>query len=192
MITRRGIHPRSVRARYSNWGAQWTDPAEGENERLMGYIPPDAKWYLAEIVEKISVEGDPRRVIHTNLVLVRGDSPDHAYAKAVELGTAAEISYDNPEGKRVAITYCGLRDLNVIHGDLEHGTELIYSEEIDMDPAAIQKYISPKEELGIFAPRKAPRGPNYISKDVVDELQKNFPDLNLNFDEDPKGPGTKT
>src|SRR5580704_1950572 len=145
----------------------------------MGYIPPDAKWYLAEIIEQIAVDGEPRHVIHTNVVLIRGDSPDDAYAKAVELGTAAEISYENPEGKRVAIRYCGLRDLNVIHGELEHGTELIYSEDIGMDDAAIQQYISPKEELGVFAPRKVSSGPNYISGDVVDELRKKFPDLNL-------------
>jgi hypothetical protein len=156
----------------------------------MGYIPPDAKWYLAEIVQQISVEGDPRRVVHTNLVLVRGDSPDEAYAKAVELGTESETAYENPEGKRVAITYRGLRDLNVIHGELEHGTELIYGEEIDMDDSAIQQYISPKEELGVFAPRKASRGPNYISKDVLDELHEKFPDLNL--DEDPDGPDSAT
>jgi hypothetical protein len=145
----------------------------------MGYIPSDAKWYLAEIVQEISVEGDPRRVVHTNLVLVRGDSPDEAYAKAVELGTESEISYVNPDGKLVAITHCGLRDLNVIHGELEHGTELSHSEEIDMDDSAIQRYISPKEELGVFAPIKVSRGPCYISKDVVEELSKKFPDLNL-------------
>ena len=46
----------------------------------MAFIPADAKWYLAEIVEQISVEGDPRSVIHTNLVLVRADSPDEAYS----------------------------------------------------------------------------------------------------------------
>ena len=47
----------------------------------MGYIPPDAKWYLAEIVQQISVEGDPRRVVHTNLVLVRGDCPTRLMLK---------------------------------------------------------------------------------------------------------------
>jgi hypothetical protein len=148
----------------------------------MGYIPPDAKWYLAEIIEQIVVDGEPRHVIHTNVVLIRGDSPDDAYAKAVELGTAAEISYENPEGKRVAITYRGLRDLNVIHGELEHGTELIYSEEIDTDEAAIQQYICPREELGVFARRKPSRGPNYMPKDVFEKLHAQFPDLS--FDED--------
>ena len=58
----------------------------------MGYIPPGAKWYLAKTVQQISAEGDPRRVVHTNLVLVGGDSPDEAFAKAVEVGTESGIS----------------------------------------------------------------------------------------------------
>ena len=120
----------------------------------MGYVPLNAKWYLAEIVQVILVEGDPRNVVHTNVVLVRADSPEQAYGKAVELGIAAESSYENPEGNRVTCTYRGLRDLNVIHDDLEHGTELIYSEQTDMDERAIQQWVSPKEELGVFAPAK--------------------------------------
>ena len=60
----------------------------------------------------------------------------------------------------------------MIHGELEHGTELTYSEQIDMDEAAFQQYISPKDELGVFAPVKVSRGPCYISKDVVDELRE--------------------
>jgi hypothetical protein len=94
----------------------------------MGYIPPDAKWYLAEIVQQITVEGDPNNVVHNNMVLVRADSPEDAYARAVELGAARELSYENPEGKGVTIRFKGLHDLNVIHDELEHGAELIYSE----------------------------------------------------------------
>ena len=55
----------------------------------MGYIPEDAKWYLADLVEEITVEGDPRNVVHTNMTLVRADSPEEAYQKAVQLGTAS-------------------------------------------------------------------------------------------------------
>jgi hypothetical protein len=143
----------------------------------MAYIPANAKWYLADIVEQIAVEDDPRYVVHTNTVLIRADSPEDAYAKAVELGTGKEVSYQNPEDKSVTIRYRGLRDLNVIHDELEHGAELTYSEDIETDPAAIQQYISTKEELGVFSSRKPSQGPNYISKDVLDELHEKFPDL---------------
>ena len=153
----------------------------------MGYVPLNAKWYLAEIVQVILVEGDPRNVVHTNVVLVRADSPEQAYGKAVELGIAAESSYENPEGNRVTCTYRGLRDLNVIHDDLEHGTELIYSEQTDMDERAIQQWVSPKEELGVFAPAKPSNGPDYRAGDVVKELYERV----TNSDADKEtGPGS--
>ena len=87
----------------------------------MAYIPESAKWYLAEIVEEIIVEGDARNVVHTNLVLVRADSPEEAYEKAVQLGTAVEMSYENLAGKRVTFRFRGLHDLNVIHAERRTG-----------------------------------------------------------------------
>jgi hypothetical protein len=141
----------------------------------MAYIPESAKWYLADIVEQITVEGDPRNVVHTNLVLIRADSPEEAYQKAIDLGTARDQSYENPDGNRVTIRFRGLRDLNVIHDELEHGAELIYSEKTDLDESAIQKWISPKEELGVFQPIKPSTGLNYISLDIFKELCKRVP-----------------
>jgi|SRR5579862_2374913 len=149
----------------------------------MAYIPESAKWYLAEIVQQITVEGDPRNVVHTNLVLVRADSPEEAYEKAMELGTAGNQSYENPGGYRVTFRFRGLRDLNVIHDELEHGAELIYDEKTDMDEPAIQKWVSPKEELGVFRPRTRSTGPDYSSRDVMEELYERFP--NLKPDDDP-------
>ena len=32
----------------------------------MGYVPDDAKWWIAEIVEEITVEDDARNVVHIN------------------------------------------------------------------------------------------------------------------------------
>lgn len=81
----------------------------------MGYILPDAKWYLAEIVEEITVEGDSCHVVHTNTILVRADSPDEAYERSIAIGRESEQSYTNPKGKLVTTRFRGLRDLNVIH-----------------------------------------------------------------------------
>jgi hypothetical protein len=125
----------------------------------MGYIPESAKWYLAEMVEHITVEGDPRNVVHTNLVLVRADSPEEAHQKAIELGAAGEQSYENPEGKWVKVRFRGLHDLNVIHDELEHGAELIYQEDVGFDEAGIREWVTPKEELGIFRPIPPSTGP---------------------------------
>lgn len=144
----------------------------------MGYIPKSAKWYLADIVQQITVEDDPRNVVHTNLILIRADSPEEAYQKAIELGSAGDQSYENIDGKRVTFRFRGLRDLNVIHDELEHGAELIYGENLDMDESAIRQWVTPKEGLGVFLPSTPSKTkPNYGSRDVVEELYKRFPHL---------------
>lgn len=153
----------------------------------MGYIPKSAKWYLAEIVEQITVDGDPRNVIHTNLVLVRADSPEEAYQKALELGSAGEQAYENIAGKSVTCPFMGLHDLNVIHGELEHGTELIYREDAELDESAIREWVTPKEGLGVFLPITPSTGPDYRSRDIVEEIYERFP--NLRPDDDSKSDG---
>jgi uncharacterized protein DUF4288 len=137
----------------------------------MAFIPEDAEWYLAEIVQEIFVEGDSRNVVHTNVVLIRADAPEDAYQKALELGDSKNISYENPEGKHVEIRFRGLHDLQVIHDQLEHGAELTYSEDIGMDEEALQRWVSSKEELGVFAPITPTAGPDYRSGEVVKELE---------------------
>jgi Domain of unknown function (DUF4288) len=119
----------------------------------MAYIPPDAKWYLAEIVEELRIESEPENIVHTNLVLVRADSPEEAYQLALDLGREAEMTYTNPYGKSVRVYFRGLRDLNVIHGELEHGTELIYDRQTGMSETDLANWVSAKENLGVFTPR---------------------------------------
>jgi len=143
----------------------------------MGYIPDDAKWYLARLVEQITVEGDPRNVVHTNLVLVRADSPEEAYQKAIELGAQGEQTYENPQGQRVSTRFRGLHDLGVIHDPLEHGGELEYREDLDMDEAAIEKWVCSKEDLSVFASIEPSSGPNYASREVVEEMYQRWPHL---------------
>lgn len=138
----------------------------------MGWIPPNAKWYRAEIVEEITVEDDPRNVVHTNMVLIRADTPEEAYEKSIALGLEGELSYKNPDGKLVTFRFRGLRDLTVIHGELEHGTELIYSEHIGMDEEVIKNWITPREELGVFAPIEPSTGPDYRSAEIVEEMER--------------------
>jgi hypothetical protein len=92
----------------------------------MVYVPEGAGWYVAEIIEEITVGGDPRNVVHRNLVLIRADSPDEAYTKALEVGGQHEGSYTNPDGRLVSTSFRGLSHLDVVHDGLEHGAELMY------------------------------------------------------------------
>ncbi len=136
----------------------------------MAYIPADARWYLAEMIEDMAIEGEDQHIVHVNLVLVRADSPTAAYTEAMALGTAGEVAYENTDGQRVTVTFRGLRDLNVIHDALEHGAELIFEEHIGLTAAHIDALIRPKARLGIFRPRRVPRGLKYGANVIVDEM----------------------
>jgi hypothetical protein len=146
----------------------------------MACIPEDAKWYLADIIPEITVEDDPRNVVHRNLHLVRADSPEEAYQKATQIGIATGHTYANPDGKCVIFRFRGLHDLNeIIDHELEHGAELSYREDIAVDEATIQEWVSSKEDLGAFRPIefKPSPGPNYSSRDILEKLYEEFPHL---------------
>lgn len=139
----------------------------------MGYIPKDAKWYVAELVMEFQIEGDSRNVVHVNIILIRADSPEEAFEKAEQLGREAEDTYKNPDNRTVTVTYHGMRDLNVIHDELEHGAELMYEEKIGICEDKLQAMLTPKSELAIFRPwqPKEPSAPNYSSKEVMEEVR---------------------
>src|SRR5436190_1258095 len=118
------------------------------------WIPKDAKWYLADTIMEIKVDGDNGITIDSNLKLVRADSPEEAYEKALLLGEESEVVYDNLDGKKVTIRFCGLRDLYVIYEELEHGAEILYTEYEDVSSDDLAKMITPKEQLSVFAPRE--------------------------------------
>jgi hypothetical protein len=130
----------------------------------MTYIPTGAKWYIAGLVEEITVEGASQNIVHKNLVLVRADSPEKAYEEAVEMGQQRQVSYENPAGKEVRITFRGLSELNVIHDDLDHGAELLYWEKGGVSNSKIEEWILPKEKLSVFRPTMRSSLPDYSCK----------------------------
>ncbi len=150
----------------------------------MGFIPKDAKWYIAQIVEEIRVQGERRNVVHTNEVLIRADSPEEAYRKALTLGRQGNTRYKNPEGKAVTIRFRGLRDLNVIHDELEHGCEIGFTRDTAVTEKRIRNWISQKKSLGVSAPIRPFEGPDYASAEVIEEVYKRWPHL-----KDVRGPG---
>ena len=150
----------------------------------MGHIPKHAEWYLAELVEEITVLGAERNVVHRNLVLIRADSPDQAYNKAIYFGHKAETSYENPEGRLVQIRFRGVSKLDVMYEDLEDGAELTFEEQVGISFDEIEKCIPPKDQLHVFVPPKPGRkhDPDYRSKAVIEmvfdqlDLQKSKSD----------------
>ncbi|XHX75748.1 MAG: DUF4288 domain-containing protein [Stenomitos frigidus ULC029] len=138
----------------------------------MAYIPKDAKWYIAELVMECQIEGELSNVVHIDIILVRADSPEEAFEKAEQLGREGEVSYLNPKDQRATWSYRGLRDLNVIHDELEHGTELLFEEEIGISEDKVKALLTAKSQLNVFRPNepREPSYPNYISKEIMDEV----------------------
>ncbi len=143
----------------------------------MGWVPKDAKWFIAEIVEEITVRGDPRNVVHLNYTLIRADSPAKAYAKAIKLGKGGETNYKNSEGKLVSIRFRGLHELLVVYDELEHGGELMYEAKVGLSSRDIKKMLRSKKELAVFQPWKPPdfsKSPDYGAKYIIEEVERRF------------------
>ena len=138
----------------------------------MGFIPDDSRWYLADIVLELQVEGDPQNLVHTNVHLIEAETPDRAYDKAVTLGRDAEDDYPNTDSKRVRIIFRGIGHLDVIHDPLEDGAELEYREEVGVPDNQLRAQIPPRHLLNVFAPRQPKAdGPNTMPEEVMRRLE---------------------
>ena len=138
----------------------------------MGYIPEDAKWYLADMIFELRIEGRKRSLVHINRILIRADSPDEAFEESNRLGKARSYSYMNPDGAKVRCKFRGLRELLVIHEDLEHGAEIAYTELQSVTEAKIKKLTSKKRDLGVFAPRVVTTSADYMPREIAEHLKK--------------------
>jgi hypothetical protein len=53
----------------------------------------------------------------------------------------------------VTMRFRGLRDLNVIHEELEHGSELVYDEKTNLSEEQVKALLRPKESFAVFRDR---------------------------------------
>lgn len=137
----------------------------------MSHIPEGARWYVADIVLEHEIEGDPRNVVHVNLHLIEADSPERAYRKAVDLGRSSEQEYLNTDGKRVRVRFRGLRELAVIHDELEDGAELLYEETVGVTEDQLRRWIRPRDSLSVFETGQIKAGiPNYMPEEIMKML----------------------
>jgi hypothetical protein len=120
---------------------------------------------------KITVADDPRNVVHQNLVLIRADSADEAYEKAIQFGKKEEISYDNPAGKAVHFHFEGVSYLVDIIDGLEDGAELDFHYTVAMPNENIRSLVPPRDRLRAFLPPRMAEGPDYASAEVMAKLR---------------------
>jgi hypothetical protein len=132
----------------------------------------DTGWYVAELVMEITVEGDPRNVVHQNLVLIRANSPDEAYEKANKLGKDGESSYDNPFGKSVVFKFIGLSHLDEVYDEIEDGAEITFKYKIGVSAKKLKSLVKPRERLCAFLTPTPSKGPNYASGEIIAMLEQ--------------------
>lgn len=85
----------------------------------MADSPESARWYIAELVEELILDGNPRNVVHRKTQVIFADCPADAYEKALSLSTEHEIGYLNQSHKLAQTRYWGLNELNLLHNGNE-------------------------------------------------------------------------
>jgi hypothetical protein len=116
-------------------------------------------WYIAEVIEEITVEGEKDSVVHINAILIKASSDDEAFERAVT--EQYDDLYLNPSGREVRTRFVGLRDLIRIYDDLEDGAELRYEELIGLSPEELSALTTGRDDLTVFRPQRAVERPDY-------------------------------
>ena len=90
-------------------------------------------WYIVEILEKCepvirNEENDLRRVTTWgNHHLIKADSPEQAFDKAVILGKEKNYKFINSDKIEMESIFVGIGELIPIYEDIEDGSELMWT-----------------------------------------------------------------
>ncbi|MCI0565548.1 MAG: DUF4288 domain-containing protein [Nitrososphaera sp.] len=88
------------------------------------------KWYLSHEILYLEPEDtscDSKILVWKNLILIRADSPEEAYQKAIQHGVDSENEV-RVEGQKGHFKFKGLKDLVLIYDDLDDGAEIEWHE----------------------------------------------------------------
>ncbi|HZD95003.1 MAG TPA: DUF4288 domain-containing protein, partial [Candidatus Sulfotelmatobacter sp.] len=67
----------------------------------MANSPETSCWYIAELTDEVTLEGDPQHMVHKKTRVIFADSPEDAYEKALSMITEHELNYINDYSKGV-------------------------------------------------------------------------------------------
>lgn len=109
-----------------------------------------SNWYIAEVVLLYREQPASTDLVHVNSILISAKSDAEAYEKSLSYGKSQTREYRNTDGKMVAISFVGLRNLVYVYDGLNDGAELMYEEIADLRPDQIQSLAKPKEHLSVF------------------------------------------
>jgi hypothetical protein len=94
----------------------------------------NGNWFIVEIIEKCepvdrNEKKDLRRVTTWgNHHLIKADSPEKAFDKAVKLGKEKNYKFTNSDKIEMESTFVGIGELLPIYEDIEDGAELMWND----------------------------------------------------------------
>ena len=85
------------------------------------------RWYVAELTEEVTLEGDPQNLVHKKTRVIFADSPQDAYDKALAMISEHEVGYINEHNKSIRTRFWGLRELDLSNEDMDRAGMLPHS-----------------------------------------------------------------
>lgn len=110
-------------------------------------------WYIAEIIEKCEPVDrnenlDLRRVTTWgNFHLIKADTPEKAYEKAVKIGKDGEYKFINADKHEMEWVFVGIADLIPVCEDIEDGAELMWTDYGFISDRRTQRIPRKKEDI---------------------------------------------
>ena len=111
------------------------------------------QWYISHEIlcaEPNDQESDEAQTVWENLILIRANSPEEAYEKAMQHGRDSEQEI-RVDGKKGYHRFLGLKDLTLVYDDLEDGAELEWHER-ELTKVQAQGLTKQKDQLHAFNP----------------------------------------
>ena len=122
----------------------------------------DGNWYIVEIIEKCepvkrNEKQDLRRVTTWgNHHLIKANSPEKAFDKAVKLGKEKNYKFINSDKLEMESIFVGIGELLPIYEDIEDGAELMWNDygfisnrrtmRMPYEKKELMKLIKPKQQ----------------------------------------------
>ena len=85
------------------------------------YYLPGTRWYIAELIEEISIDARPRQIVQRNARFIFAHSPEEAYEQALALESGS-----HRDEKLAHTRYWGLAHLNMVKEDLRQPEKPIF------------------------------------------------------------------
>lgn len=125
---------------------------------------PDHRWFVAVLLLQSRVgDWDDEPLVDHQVRLIRAESPDAAYERALHLGKAEELTYENREGESVAWIFLGLSELEELGATTPTDGDEIFSW-LTSGPG--RAFVQDKHQLSVFF---TARNANKTAGELLDE-----------------------